>query len=709
LAEENMTPRPSEPIKAGRFGAQQLSDFVSQLFDKGWFCCFCLVAVGCLVRTPALQGPFIWDDNYLATVNPFIKSPVLILESFRHYLFLDSYSTHYRPVQNISFMPDYYWWGDNPFGFHLANIGWHVAAGVMLFFLLRRVLADLPLTQLTNRSRHLLAFLLALLWVVHPVHSAAVDYISGRADSLSFFFAASAWLTVLSGQRLSSPSGRAATYFAAFLLGLLALCSRESALIWVVLFLAHHLLVDRRTSRTGKIAVVIAGVTLVATYAGLRHLPGPRAQTLVAPDWSPASRAVLMLRALGDYARLMIVPTNLHMERTVFDPTPLRDSAHWLRNPDVEYLSLLGLGTMVALVIGILRKEPGRDLRIVGAGWFILSYLPTSNLMSLNATVAEHWLYLPSVGFLLFVAGCVFALPQHTRKWAIMLSAVFAVALGGRSYDRSADWSSAEKFFQQTLAAGGSSRAAVNLALIYSRRGEYPRAERLLRRVLVLTPDDPIARNNIADALRHLGRAAEAEQILLATKKEDEKIRKDYPRTWVVAANLARLRHAQKNDTAAFALLDEARKEYPDVWELVSYEAELLREEKGPVAAQKLVEQFARRNWWHYGATLALGRICAEKGNAAEATAVLTRASWLDLRDVEALNLIAQIRVREHRLNDAYLAQRKATDRQPDAPRQYTLLSDILEKMGRTAEARDAQAEGQRLQELARQNQSLLN
>ena len=703
-----MIPRPSEPVAKLPVWVCHLRDSIWQLLRNPWFCCLFLLASG-IVRLPALQGPFLWDDNYLATANPFIKSPLLTFESFRHYLFLDSYSTHYRPVQNISFMPDYHWWGDNPFGFHLANVGWHVAAGIMLFLLLRRLLADLPLTRFSLETGQLLAFLLALLWVVHPVHSAAVDYISGRADCLSFFLAASAWLAVCHAQRLSSRWRRLVIYGAAFLLGLLALCSRESGLIWVVLFVAHQVFVARRISRTARLAVVGAALILVASYAGLRGLPAPRSQVLVAPDWTPAVRAILMLRALGDYARLMVFPANLHMERTVFDPAALRDSSHWLRHCGVEYLSLLGLGTIVAFIIGAIRKEPGRDLRILGAGWFIVAYLPTSNLLSLNATVAEHWLYLPSVGFLLFLAGCALALPQPSRRWAGALTALLVVGLGIRSYERSADWSSAERFFQQTLAAGGSARAATNLALIYSRRGEFARAEGLLRRVLILTPDDPIARNNLADALRHLGREAEAEQILLATKKEDEKIRKDYPRTWVVAANLARLRHAQNNNRAAYVLLDEARKKYPDVWELVSYEAELLREEKGPSAAQKLVEQFAERNWWHYGARLALGRIYAEKGDAAEATAVLTRASRLDLRDVEALNLIAAIRVREHRLNDAYRAQRKAIQRQPDAPRQYTLLSDILEKMGRTAEAEEAQTKRKRLEALARQNQSLLN
>ena len=33
-------------------------------------------------------------------------------------------------------------------------------------------------------------------------------------------------------------------------------------------------------------------------------------------------RGVLMLRALGDYGRLMVFPSQLHIERTVFEPGP---------------------------------------------------------------------------------------------------------------------------------------------------------------------------------------------------------------------------------------------------------------------------------------------------------------------------------------------------------------------------------------------------
>src|SRR6266446_6270786 len=95
-----------------------------------------LAVLGFLTRLPALTGQLVWDDAYLARDNPFIKSPLLAFEAFRHYLFLDSYSPHYRPVQNLSFMADYYFWNTDPAGFHLANILLHIGSGLLLYRLL---------------------------------------------------------------------------------------------------------------------------------------------------------------------------------------------------------------------------------------------------------------------------------------------------------------------------------------------------------------------------------------------------------------------------------------------------------------------------------------------------------------------------------------------------------------------------------------------
>ena len=73
------------------------------------------------------------------------------------------------------------------------------------------------------------------------------------------------------------------------------------------------------------------------------------------------------------------------------------------------------------------------------------------------------------------------------------------------------------------------------------------------------------------------------------------------------------------------------------------------------------------------------------------------------------LHLIAQTRVRQHRLEEAYRAQKRAVARQPGALRQYVFLSDILEKMGQTAEAKSVTAEVEHLEAIGRDSPMLAN
>jgi tetratricopeptide (TPR) repeat protein len=297
----------------------------------------------------------------------------------------------------------------------------------------------------------------------------------------------------------------------------------------------------------------------------------------------------------------------------------------------------------------------------------------------------------------------VFELPVRYRRVVIAFVSVAVIAFGVRSVVRSSDWVSEETFYKRTLAAGGTStRVAVNLAQIYVHRGDYAAAEKMFRRVLEIAPDYPIARNNLADLLFRVGKRAEAEAMFDSSAQAAAQTRREYPRTWIAAVNLAHLRHKAKDDKAALAILENSRVAYPDIWEIISFESEVLRETQGPDAALCLVENFARHNWWHYGAALALGRLYAQEGDVRRADASLCHASRLDIHDTEALNLIAMIRLRENRLEDAFAAQRRAVSRQPDEPRQYLLLSNILEKMGRADEVRATLAQVNRLQAFAK-------
>ena len=695
----------TSPTQPSQVANRSLGRKLASLCQRTWARCAVLALFGFAVHFPSLQGQLIWDDLYLARDNPFIKSPLLILESFRHYLFLDSFSAHYRPVQNISYIFDYLIWNTDTYGFHLSNILWHVGAGILLFLLLQRLLNGF----VTVSGSSIIAFFAAMIWTVHPVHSAAVDYISGRADSLAFFFACGAWLLYLRGRDSSRSAVRGMLFFLAAVSLFLALCSRESAALWIAMFLVHLFVFDKTTGRRAKAATLIACLLVVGSYALVRELPEQRTTTIeTAAGWPAPMRATLMARALGDYARLMIWPANLHMERTVFDPESLQSSLSWRKEIAVEYLSITGIAVAIGLIVVALRKGSARSVRLFGAAWFLLTYLPTSNLFQLNATVAEHWLYLPSVGLLLFGAGCCLELPLGARRFAAAFACVACVALSARSFIRSTDWVTAETFYQRTLEAGGTSlRVALNLGQVYSSKGEYAKAEALFRRVLQISPDYTIARSNLGEALFRQGKTEEAEAVFAVASKSAEGTRKEYPRTWIATLNLAHIRHNEHDDAGALAVLEKARTDYPGIWELVKFEAELLREVRGADAALPLIRNFADANWWHAGAFMALGRLLAEQNNADAAEVALRHASWLDVHDAESLNLIAAMKVRQNRLDAACDIQRRAVARQPDQPSQYLLLSDILEKMGRNDEARAAHAHVLELSALARAQRGL--
>jgi len=706
-----MTRTDSTAVAKPTRSSEGLGRTLARYGQKSWLSCLLLVLIGVIVRAPALSGQLLWDDNHLITENPFIRSPLLILEAFRHHLFPNSLGGHYRPVQTISYIFDYLIWNGDNYGFHLSNVLWHVIGGCLLYkllqYLLRSLIKTVPEAEpgsanwLSAPIMNTAAFFAALLWVVHPVHSAAIDYVSGRADSLACVFACGGWLLYLRGRTLDRRLFRLTAYGLAASLALLAVCSRESGFLWLFLFLFHLFAFDRKATLKAKLLVLAGCIVLTGVYAGLRQLP-PRSLANETASNPPQSRGVLMLRALGDYGQLLVWPANLHMERTIESYDTQESKEVWKDAIPIPYLTYAGVVFGAVLLYGAFRPGRARATRLFGASWFLLAYLPISNLIQLNATVAEHWLYLPSIGFFVFIVGCALELPRPAWKFAMAAACLALVGLSVRSFIRSSDWVNPETFYRRTLLAGGSSvRMAVNLASIYSQRGENAKAETILRKVLRVDPTYVVARNNLASALSGQGKSAEAEEMAASASKPTAAERENYPRTWTAALSLAHVAHNRNDDQSALAIIEKARADYPGTWKLVSFQAELLRRTQGAAAAFPLVQKFAQDNWWHCEAAIALGRLYCEMGDVARAEEAWRHASWLDVHDVDALNLWAQMEVRLGHFSNAIKVQRRALSRQSAQPRQYLILSDILTKMGRPDEARAALAQASEMKAIA--------
>ena len=662
----------------------------------GW----CLLLVAALaIYAPSLNAQFLWDDLALVRNNLLIRSPRFCAEVFRHTLF-DGNSNFYRPTQTLVFLADYWCWALNPFGYHLTSILIHAANAGLLFLVLRQTLPALLGSAGDKKVAAPMAILVALLWAVHPVHSAAVAYVSGSADSLAMGCCLSAWLLCERALRVGSAVPRALCAVGAFVCLLFGLCSKEIAGIWLLLYLGYLFTLRPGTARRGRWLIVGLGLAAVGIYLGLRHLPpAPPAPPPLPP--LPA-KGLLMLRALGDYGSLLIFPAKLFMERQVF-------AAPGLANPadDSVYFALgvAGVLMLVALTAGVLWHGRGQTFRRAGAAWFAVGFLPISNLFALNASVAEHWLYLPSIGFLLFLAGVALDLPPIFRgRGALVALLIVAGLLGGRTWRRTFDWTDELTFFRQTIADGGDvPRARAGLAAAYRRADADGDAIAVLREVAARYPNVLSSRINLATSLAKQGNLPEAKTLLEQAAAELFKRGSNDPRE--VITTIRGLDHLESADPAwperRRALFADAVRRHPDSWELVEFGVKDFQHTGRAATALPLVQRYADTHWWHEPSHVVLGRVEADLGHARLALAAWTEATTLDVYDAEAPSAAAALCLQENRLDEAAKFQTQAVRRQPDSPRQRVLLAQVFRRQGRDAEADQQIARATRMIEVA--------
>ena len=127
-----------------------------------------LILVSIIIFSNTFQNPFMWDDNELIVENRYIKHLKFIpfLFSFTYWKYHHPLTKgFYRPITTTSFALDYSLWGTNPFGYHLTNLLLHILNVILIYFLINR---------LGGRG---LAFLAALFFAAHPIHTESVSWI----------------------------------------------------------------------------------------------------------------------------------------------------------------------------------------------------------------------------------------------------------------------------------------------------------------------------------------------------------------------------------------------------------------------------------------------------------------------------------------------------------------------------------------------------
>jgi protein O-mannosyl-transferase len=460
---------------------------------------FILVVVVLISYSPAVRNGFVWDDTALVLRDPLIRSWRLIPEAFNHFLFVDATpSDFYRPLQRLTYTLDYAVFGFQPGPYHFTSILWHVLAAIALLAFAEEFLRVFEMKS--SRARWI-SFVAALVWAIHPVQSAAVVYVSGRADPLCATFGFFGLYLLVRAER---DFGRQnllllITSGLAFLFSAL---SRESGLLFPILGCAFFAYRRnwRQLLKTAAIAAFV-GAIYFSARAGAEHYPVP--QFTASPPL--LVRPIIVARAAAEYAGLIVCPLNLHMDRDVETQPSGFNEASLVHAAWRELQTLLGLILIAAFFYWLFRARRRNPAAFVSLLFALITYLPVSGIIALNANVAEHWIYLPSA--FLFLAAAVEAAVLIANR-SLQSSTITAIAcglslwivfLGVRTFLRTFDWKDQRTFFARTIVHGGdSARMLINLGGLELNEGELTDAVVHLHAALQKKPDQPLAVVNLA-------------------------------------------------------------------------------------------------------------------------------------------------------------------------------------------------------------------
>lgn len=469
-------------------------------------------------------GGFILDDLSSVTLNPSIRQLWPLTSP------PPGTVTGGRPVANFTFALNYALSGLDVWSYHATNLLVHVLAALTLFGVVRRTLTQPILKARFSAIALPLAAAAALLWAVHPLQTATVDYVSQRTEQLMALFYLLTFYAFIRGTE-NSPRLWHPLAVVACTLGMASKEVMATAPVLILLydrtFVAGNFLTALR--QRWRLYAALASTWLLLAWLVLgSHLDQRGAGFNLGV--SPTDYALTETRVLLHYLLLSLWPHPL-----VFDYG--WDFARLLADvwPFVVTLTALATATLWALW-----RRPAIGFLVC---WFFVIQLPTSSFVPISEQpMAESRVYLPLAAVAVALTAALFA---YVRPRAILICGCVACLFVGLTARRTLDYHSDLSIWSDTVtkkpanarahralgdallvlnrtdAAIASFATAVrlkpdytqahyNLGNAYLARGDRPAAIASFGTALRQNPQHAKAHNNLANALLAEKRPADA-------------------------------------------------------------------------------------------------------------------------------------------------------------------------------------------------------
>ncbi len=487
--------------------------YTKNLFDssnmKKFIPLILIAFLGIVSYGNVFKNEFVFDDTEIIVNNKSIHDigniKAVLTTNYWHQ---QANAGLYRPVVFLSFAIDYFFWADNPSGYHLFNLIFHILTSILLYMIL--------MVFFDNRSTALLA---ALFFSVHPVHTEAVTGIVGRAEVFSVFWFCMGWFLFLKMYK----EDRKIFLIPSIISYFLALGSKENSFVLPVILLFSIYFFEKKSfyknlKRNFFYLIIYSLVFIIYMLIRWRVLGsiGPEGSEQFFYDRSNGTVFCTMLTSIAWYFKLLFLPTNL-----------IGVYRHWtIYTTFFNWKVLVSFGivfTVIGLAVLFFKQKKIWQFFCL---FFLITLLPVSNIIRIGDIMAERFLYLPSIGFCAVFAFVLRRrlLSGSSRK-QICCSLVIIVCFASYILKRNHEWKNSVIFWEATLKDIPQSYCGnYNLALAYAGKNRKRKALEILEKSLIRGEKDKEAVNFAAQISYDTGRYDRAiyyDNIALKTNSND--------------------------------------------------------------------------------------------------------------------------------------------------------------------------------------------
>jgi hypothetical protein len=406
-----------------------------------------LGTLGFLTYSNTFHVPFHFDDFHVVSDLSFEQ----MLQKFE--------SGGSRVIPHLTFLFNYWLHGTDVFGYHVFNIFVHIGTAFFVYMFLFLILSDArPHTELSNQHPNRLfsvisdpaycpALLGSTLFLVHPLPTQAVTYITQRYASLAGFFYIGSLAffvsarTIFKNKQPFLKGSHLVHYIPSFVMAVLAMRSKEMAItLPAAIILTEYYFIQSDFSAVKKrilylLPLLSTGLIIpVSDIIGIENIGFDSIATVQDYTWAGGTtitRSEYLFTQfkviLGIYLKLCVWPIGQNI-----------DHAYMISGTMLDMPTLASfLALCVILGIGMWLFRHSR-LASFGILWFFVTISPTSSIVPNTEFVAEHRTYISLMGLGFAVAG----LPAWQNRWKRYLLVLLPVLLflSGLSYARNKVW-----------------------------------------------------------------------------------------------------------------------------------------------------------------------------------------------------------------------------------------------------------------------------